>query len=191
MEGTQPVKKKLVGALSGAALLLALTGCSSDDSNDQLDAWAKTVCDQASAQTKKINDANTAITKVDKNGKPADVKAADAAAFQQISEAYKSLADIVSKAGPPPTDNGEVQHKDAVADLNKASAAYASVKTKVDGLDTSDQGKFADGLTAASAEADTANKTAETALNTLRKGEVGQAMADQPGCKTGATPSAT
>ncbi|MEU3465823.1 small secreted protein [Streptomyces sp. NPDC006733] len=191
MEGTQPVKKKLVGALSGAALLLALTGCGSDDSNDKLDAWAKTVCDQASAQTKQINDANTAITKVDKNGKPADVKAADSAAFQQISEAYKALADIVSKAGAPPVDDGATQQKNTVADLNKASAAYASVKTKVDGLDTTDQGKFADGLTAASAEADAANKTAESALNTLRQGEVGKAMANQAGCKAPASPSAT
>ncbi|MDF9814661.1 small secreted protein [Streptomyces sp. SPB162] len=185
------MKKKLVGALSGAALLLALTGCGSDDSNDKLDAWAKTVCDQASAQTKQINDANTAITKVDKNGKPADVKAADSEAFQQISEAYKSLADIVSKAGAPPIDNGAAQQKDTVADLAKASAAYAAVKTKVDGLDTADQGKFADGLTAASEQADTANKTAESALNTLRKGEVGKAMANQTGCKTPAAPSAS
>ncbi|MCM2427125.1 small secreted protein [Streptomyces sp. RKAG337] len=191
MEGTQPVKKKLVGVLSGAALLLALTGCSSDDSNDKLDAWAKTVCDQASAQTKKINDANTAITKVDKNGKPADVKAADSAAFQQISQAYASLAVIVGKAGAPPVDNGTEQQKNAVADLTKASVAYAAVKTTVDKLDTADQAKFADGLTVASAAADKANKTAETALNTLREGEVGKAMANQPGCKTGASPSAT
>ncbi|MDJ0374844.1 small secreted protein [Streptomyces sp. H10-C2] len=186
------MNKKLLAALSGAALLLALSGCSSDNSNKKLDAWAKTVCDQASAQTKKINDANTAITKVDKNGKPADVKAADSAAFQQISDAYKSLADIVSKAGAPPVDKGADQQKNSIADLTKASAAYAAVKSKVDGLDAGDQAKFADGLTAASVEADKANKTAEAALNTLRNGDVGKAMSSQQGCQqTGASPSKT
>ena len=87
-EGTQPVKvnNKLWAALSGAVALLALSSlsacCGSDDTGKKLDAWAKGVCDQAAAQTKKINDANTAITKVDSAASPQDVKAADAAAFQ-------------------------------------------------------------------------------------------------------------
>lgn len=46
MEGTNPVNKKLAAALSGGAVLvLALSGCSSDDGNKELDAWAKQVCD--------------------------------------------------------------------------------------------------------------------------------------------------
>ena len=44
MEGTNPVNKKLVAALSGgAALVLALTGCSEDNSK-KLNNWAKTFC---------------------------------------------------------------------------------------------------------------------------------------------------
>ena len=40
-EGTKPVNKKLAAALSGGAvLILALTGCTSEEGNKELDAWA-------------------------------------------------------------------------------------------------------------------------------------------------------
>ncbi|MEV6013148.1 small secreted protein [Streptomyces sp. NPDC051976] len=193
MEGTDPVKlnKKFLAALSGAALLLTLAGCS-DDSNKKLDNWAQGVCDQAAAQTKKINDANTAITQVNGNGKPQDVKSADSAAFQSISEAYKSLADIVSKAGAPPVDDGAKIQQDAVSDLNGLSTEYATLKKQVDGLDTSDQGKFADGLKGVSDSLAKVSKNGEQALDTLRQGDVGKAMAKQPGCKqASSSPSAS
>ena len=62
MEGTKPVNKKLAAALSGGAVLvLALSGCSSDDGNDKLDSWAKQVCDAVKPQAQKIEDANAAI----------------------------------------------------------------------------------------------------------------------------------
>ena len=42
-EGTKPVNKKLAAALSGGAvLILALTGCTSEEGNKERDAWAKT-----------------------------------------------------------------------------------------------------------------------------------------------------
>lgn len=194
MEGTHPVNvnKKLAAALSGAVMLLAVTGCSSDDSGKKLDTWAKGVCDQAAAQTKKINDANTAITQVNSNGKPQDVKSADSAAFQSISEAYKSLADIVDKAGAPPVKDGAKIQQDAVSDLNSLSTEYGTLKKQVDGLDTSDQAKFADGLKGVSDSLGKVSKNGEQALDTLRQGDVGGAMAKQPGCKqAGASSSAS
>ncbi|MFF7159335.1 small secreted protein [Streptomyces sp. NPDC008139] len=189
------VNKKLLAALSGAVMLLALSGCS-DDSNKKLDNWAKGVCDQAAAQTKKINDANTAITQVNSNGKPQDVKSADSAAFQSISEAYKSLADIVSKAGAPPVKDGAKIQQDAVNDLNGLSTQYGTLKKQVDGLDTSDQGKFADGLKGVSNSLGKVSQNGEQALDSLRQGDVGKAMAKQPGCKqasgsSSASPSAS
>ena len=49
-EGTHPVNKKLMAVTTGAATLtLALAGCSSS-SNDKVDKYAKSVCDQVQPQ---------------------------------------------------------------------------------------------------------------------------------------------
>lgn len=185
------MKKTLSVALSGAALLLTLSACG-DDSGKKLDDWAKGVCDQAAVQTKKINDANTAISKVNSAGKPEDVQKADAQAFDQISAAYKQLAVIVTTADAPPVDNGDQIKKDAVGDLTKLSTAYGTLKKQVDALNTADQGKFADGLKAVSVELGKVSKTGDQALDSLRQGDVGKAMSQQPGCRQGGgTPSVT
>ncbi|MGW4240244.1 small secreted protein, partial [Streptomyces sp. NPDC004749] len=42
LEGTKPVNKKLVAALSGGAVvLMALSGCGGDDSETKTNDWAK------------------------------------------------------------------------------------------------------------------------------------------------------
>jgi len=186
MEGTHPVKvnNRLLVALSGAtAVLLAVSGCS-DDTGKKRDEWAKGVCDQAATQIKKINDANTAISQVDSGGTPQDVKTADAAAFQSISDAYKSLSGIFSTAGPAPGgDEGTTFQQNAVSVFSALSTQYASLKEQVDGLVTSDQSKFADGLQTVS---DSLNKTttaAQASLSTLQQGDTGKALAKQPGCQ--------
>ncbi|MDX3097524.1 small secreted protein [Streptomyces sp. ME01-24h] len=185
------MKNKLATALSVTAVILAtgsLSGCG--DGNKELDAWAKTVCDQAAAQVKKINDANTDISNTPSDAKPQEVKSADSAAFGQISDAYKALAGIVGKAGDPPVDNGAGLKKDAVGDLNSLGTAYANLRQQVEALPVSDQAKFADGLKGVSDNLAKVSKSGEQALDTLRRGEVGQAMAKQPGCQdTGASPS--
>lgn len=178
------VNEKLLVALSGAALLLALSGCSSDDSGKKLDAWAKGVCDQAVTQTKKIVDANQAISKVDSGGKPKDVQSADAADFQSISDAYKSLAGIFSTAGAAPGgDTGTKFQLNAVSVFSNLSAQYAGLKKQVDGLDTSDQGKFADGLKGVSDSLTQITTNGDKSLNALRQGDEGNALAKQPGCQ--------
>jgi hypothetical protein len=181
------VKTKLTAALSGAALIVtmgSLAGCG--DGNAKLKNWAKGVCDRASVQIKKINAANTAITQVDSAGRSADVQKADAAAFQQISDAYKALGGIVGRAGNPPVEKGGAALRtESVNNLNQLSAAYADLRKQVDALDTKDQGKFADGLQTVSDYLGKVSKSGERALDTLRKGEVGQAMAEQPGCRNG------
>ncbi|MZF91083.1 oligoendopeptidase F family protein [Streptomyces sp. SID5643] len=191
MEGTKPVNKKLAAALSGGAVLvLALSGCGGDDSNEKLDSWAKQVCDAVQPQAKKIESANAAIQKeTSDNSTPEDVQKTDAQAFQDMSDAYKAIGTAVNKAGAPDVENGEKKQQDAVKELNSISASYASLKKQVDGLDTKDQGKFADGLKDIATELDKLSQSGNNALKNLEEGEVGQAMAKQSSCKA-ATASA-
>ncbi|WP_225637887.1 small secreted protein [Streptomyces solaniscabiei] len=191
MEGTNPVNKKLAAALSGGAVLvLALTGCSSDDGNDKLDSWAKQVCDGVQPQAKKIEAANAAIQKeTSDNSTPEQVQKTDAKAFQDMSDAYKAMAGTVQNAGAPDVDDGEKKQQDAVKELNGLSASYASLKKQVEALDTKDQAKFADGLKDVATELNKLSKSGSDALKTLEEGDVGKAMTQQPSC-TSATPSA-
>ncbi|MGP4047143.1 small secreted protein [Streptomyces sp. 2A115] len=194
MEGTNPVNKKLAAALSGGAVLvLALSGCSSDDSSDKLNSWAKQVCDAVQPQAKKIEAANTAIQKqTSDNSTPEDVQKTDAKAFQDMSDAYKAIGAAVTKAGAPDVDNGEKKKTDAVKELDDISASYAGLKKQVDGLDTKDQAKFADGLKGIATQLDKLSQSGNDALSKLEEGDVGKAMAKQESCKSAsASPSAT
>ncbi|MEU9894285.1 small secreted protein [Streptomyces phaeochromogenes] len=194
MEGTNPVNKKLAAALSGGAVLvLALSGCSSDDSSDKLNSWAKQVCDAVQPQAVKIEAANTAIQKqTSDNSTPADVQKTDSKAFQDMSDAYKAIGAAVDKAGAPDVDNGEKKQKDAVTELNTISSSYAGLKKQVDELDTKDQAKFADGLKGIATELDKLSQSGNDALKKLEEGDVGKAMAKQESCKSASTsPSAS
>ncbi|MFI9171025.1 small secreted protein [Streptomyces lincolnensis] len=194
MEGTNPVNKKLAAALSGGAVLvLALSGCSSDDSSEKLNSWAKDVCDAVQPQAKKIAAANAAIQKeTSDNSTPEQVRKTDAQAFQDMSDAYKAIGAAVTKAGAPDVENGEKKQQDAVKELNGLSTSYASLKAQVDKLDTKDQAKFADGLKDIATSLDKLSQTGNDALKTLEEGDVGKAMAKQESCKSASsTPSAT
>ncbi|MCX5605338.1 small secreted protein [Streptomyces phaeochromogenes] len=194
MEGTNPVNKKLAAALSGGAVLvLALSGCSSDDSSDKLNSWAKQVCDAVQPQAVKIEAANTAIQKqTSDNSTPADVQKTDSKAFQDMSDAYKAIGAAVDKAGAPDVDDGEKKQKDAVTELNTISSSYAGLKKQVDDLDTKDQAKFADGLKGIATELDKLSQSGNDALKKLEEGDVGKAMAKQESCKSASTsPSAS
>ena len=179
---------RLGTALSCAVALLALSSlsaCSSDDTGKKLDAWAKGVCDQAAAQLQKINDANIALSKVNSGGKPADVQAADSASFQQSSDAYKALAGIFSQAGAAPGDKGDEFQQKAVTNFTTLSSQYASLKKQVDGLDTSNQNKFAEGVAGLSDSFKQVVTDGEKALSAVRQGKQGEALAKQPGCQSG------
>ncbi len=184
MEGTDPVNKKVATALSGGAVLaLALTGCS-DDSGKETEAWAKKVCDKVQPEVKKIQEANTSINEASKEKSSSEeVKKTDAAAFDKISGAYKSLAGAVDQAGPPPVDDGEKLHQDAVKELRTISSKYGQLRKTVEGLDTKDQAKFAEGLQGVATKLDALGKSGDKALSKLQSGDVGKAMAEQEGCK--------
>ncbi|MET9291641.1 small secreted protein [Streptomyces sp. NPDC003077] len=179
------MNKKLVAALSGgAALMLALTGCSDDDQGKKNDDWAKKFCDPAQAQFKRIQDANAAMQSADAgNMESKKVQQTDSQAFGQISGAYAELAKALDQAGPPPVDGGDKSQKDAVQELNSLSKGYADLKKKVDGLDTKDKLKFADGLRTLSNGINKLNEQSEAAFRKLEAGDVGKAMARQKGCQ--------
>jgi hypothetical protein len=192
MEGTKPVNKKLAAALSGGAVLvLALSGCTGDDGNEELEAWAKQVCDELRVQARSIKAANAAIQeKTSDNSTPAEVQQADSKAFQDIADAYKAIGGIITKAGPPNVEDGKKKQRDAVKELNAISASYASLKKQVDALNTKDQAKFAAGLKDVAAEMKKLGKTGSDALKALEEGEVGQAMAKQQSCKSASASAA-
>ncbi|MEV6318020.1 small secreted protein [Streptomyces sp. NPDC051776] len=181
---------KLVAALSGgAALLLALSGCIDD--NSKVDGYAKKVCDEVQPQLKKITNANESITSTAADGKPADIKKADSAAFQEISAAYAAMSDSVENAGVPPVDGGERVQKDAVKELDATSKAYADLKRAVDKLKTNDQGDFAEGLKGVAEELGKVNKVGDDAIKKLQSGEIGKSMSTQSGCRRPASATPT
>ncbi|MFE5893200.1 small secreted protein [Streptomyces sp. NPDC002285] len=192
------MNKKLTAALSGGAvLLLALTGCTSDEGNPELDAWAKKVCDAVPAQNAKISAAYVAITKAakDTTSTPKELQKADSEAFQDLADGYKARASLISNAGAPPgVEDGAKVQQDVVKKLTALSAAYGDLKKRVDGLDTKNQAKFASGLKDVSAEmkqVETQRKSAVTALKTLESGDTKKALTSQKGCKQAAAVTAS
>ncbi|MFJ6100701.1 small secreted protein [Streptomyces sp. NPDC092359] len=177
------MNKKLAAALSGGAVLvLALSGCS-DDEGDKVGDWAKTFCDQAKPQIQKRADAHQIIISTAADSKPAEIQAADSKAFQDIADADRALAKAVESAGAPPVENGEKVKQDAIKELNATAAAYEGLKKQVDALDPSNQQKFADGLQGVADGLTKIEKMDQAALSKLEEGELGQAMAKQPGCQ--------
>ncbi|MFE0650216.1 small secreted protein [Streptomyces sp. NPDC059534] len=177
------MNKKLAAALSGGAVLvLALSGCS-DDEGDKVGDWAKTFCDQAKPQIQKRADAHQIIISTAADSKPAEIQAADSKAFQDIADADRALAKAVEAAGAPPVENGEKVQQDAIKELNATAVAYEGLKKQVDALDPTNQQKFADGLQGVADGLTKIEKMDQNALSKLEEGELGQAMAKQPGCQ--------
>jgi hypothetical protein len=183
------VIKKLSAALCCAAIAtLALAGCG-NDAQAKTDAYAKKVCDEVKPQQQNIQAATASIASVSGADTPKQVQQTDSAAFGKIAAAYQALGSAVQKAGASPVANGSALQKNAVRQLDNIAASYANLKQTVDGLDTSDQGKFAQGLKAVSDQLGTLTKSSGDALNQLQAGDVGKAMAKQPGCQKAGAPT--
>ncbi|WP_329021688.1 small secreted protein [Streptomyces sp. NBC_00690] len=175
-------KKLAVALTSSAVLVLALSGCSSDEDKFTVDDWAKKYCDAAQPQIKKRVDAEQLIRSTASDGKPADIQSADSKAFQDLSDADKGHAAALRAAGTPPVDGGEELVKSAAAEFDAESTAYLNLKKQVDALDVQNQQNFADGLKPI-AEGLAKIEVNQSARQKLRSGETGTAMAKQPGCK--------
>ncbi|GGO89334.1 small secreted protein [Wenjunlia tyrosinilytica] len=185
------MKKKLAAALTGAALAaLALTGCGGDDSGKKRDNWAKDVCDSVRNPFDSAQQALADIGQVKPDEKPEALKKRLTSDMDRVAKAYDQLAAGVNSAGAPPVDNGATLQKNAVQDLNDSSKAYRDLQKKVAALDTKDQSKFADGLNDLGTETETLGKKGSAGLDKLQAGDLGKAMAKQPGCKASG-PSST
>jgi hypothetical protein len=184
------VNSKSAAALSaGVVLVLTLSGCT--DKKNGLDAWAKTVCDAVQPQAQKIRSANTAMQQVtsDSSSKPEQIRQSDSKAFADMSEAYQAIGAAVNQAGPPPVNGGDHRQQDAVQALKGTARSYADLKKQVDGLNTKDQSKFADGLHGVAARLSKTITSGDQALKQLEQGDAGKAMGKQASCKTAAATS--
>ncbi|WP_151773391.1 small secreted protein [Streptomyces abyssomicinicus] len=180
------MKKRLATALAGgAALMLALSGCG-DDNSEELNAWAKKVCDGVQPQAARIQAANASIQEESSDkAPPKDVKETDSKAFQEMSDAYRKIGSVIDQAGPPAVENGEKKQQDAVKELNSIADSYADLKKQVDKLKTDDQAEFADGLKEVGTQLQKLSGSGSDALKRLEEGEVGEAMRGQASCKAG------
>ena len=196
MEGTNPVNKKLAAALSGGAVLvLALSGCSSDDSDNKAERLGQAGLRRGAAAGARRSRPPTPRSRSETSdnskpaGRPEDRLGGLPGHVRRLQgDRYRRG----QGAGPPPVDDGEKKQQEAVKELNTISASYADLKKQVDGLDTKDQAKFADGLKGVADQLDKLSQSGDDALKKLQAGDVGKAMAKQESCKSASTsPSAS
>ncbi|MGV9311232.1 small secreted protein [Streptomyces sp. NPDC003691] len=177
------MNKKLAAALSGGAVLvLALSGCSSDEKSNPVDDWARKYCDQVKTQFKIKAEADQLIAVTAIDGKPADLQAADSKAFQDLANVNKALAAAFRTVGTTPVEDDEQLVRAAAAEREASAAFYLDLKKQVDALDAADQQKFADGLMVVS-EGFAKAEANEKAWNKLRASETGKAMGKFQGCQ--------
>ncbi|MEV6727785.1 MULTISPECIES: small secreted protein [unclassified Streptomyces] len=187
------MNKKFAAAVSGAAvLMLVLSGCGGDETDNKAGAWAKKVCDKWQPELKKIETASTDIKRVaTQSSQPDEVKTTDSAAFGTMSESYKAMGTALQGAGVPPVKDGQTTQATAIKSFEETSKGYADLKTKMDGLDPQDKTKFAAGLKEVAGGLEAASKGGKDALNTLKSGGLDKAMNSQKGCQVAApSPSA-
>jgi hypothetical protein len=175
----------LAFVLSLSLSLAACMGGGGDDGSEETEAWARQVCNEMRPHVKRIQSANAAITKAsESDAAPKELQEADSAAFQDVSEAYAALAETVQRAGDPPVEEGPRLRRNAVTELNDISDSYAELQETIDGLDTSDQGAFAEGLGDIADRLGRLSESSDQALRDLQEGELGEAMAQQRGCQS-------
>ncbi|WP_431679379.1 hypothetical protein [Kitasatospora sp. KL5] len=181
-------KRLLTVPALGALLAFGAVACS-DDNTKQLDGWAKGVCDAAQSPIAQSRSALADIAKVTPGEAPLDLQKRLSADLAALAKANQGLADAVDKAGAPKSDNGEAARTDAVNELRKASQGYVDAQKKLDGLATTDQARFADGLRSVGDQVQQLAQLSTQGLNRLQTGEAGDAIKRQSGCKANAAPA--
>jgi len=184
------VKKRLltVSAL-GALLAFGAVACSGDNT-EELNGWAKGVCDAAQDPVAKSRTALADTGNVKDGEAPADLQKRLSADLAVLATTNQQLADAVDKAGAPKVDDGGKLQQDAVGELRKAAQGYVDAQKKLEGLPSADQAKFADGLRSVGDQVQQLAQLSTQALNRLQSGELGEAIKKQPGCKAGTAPAA-
>ncbi|MFJ6212289.1 small secreted protein [Streptomyces sp. NPDC092296] len=181
------MKIKLL-ALPVAGALLAFGAAACSDNSEQLDAWAKSVCDAAQDPIAQANSALADTGRVQQGESPAQLRKRLSGDIAVLGRANQQIAASVDKAGAPKVDGGAGLQQQAVAELGKAATGYQDVQRKVDALPTDDQARFADGLKSVGDQVQQLAELSSSAIAKLQTGDLGQAIAKQPGCRT-ASPS--
>lgn len=182
-------KKWLRLAAPAALIALGATACSSGN-GAKLDAWAKTVCGGLQAPVQQSNTARADTGAVRSGESPKALQARLAADFGTLAAANTSIAQAVQQAGAPATDNGAQTQADAVTELNQAAGGYTKVQQTIQALPSGDQAKFAAGLKGVSDQVQQLAELSTAALQKLQTGDMGTALAKQPGCKSVSTTAA-
>ncbi|MFJ3962504.1 small secreted protein [Streptomyces sp. NPDC090036] len=182
------MNKKLATTLSGGAvLMLALSGCGGDETDQKASAWAKKVCDQWQPELKKIEASNAEIKRVaSESVKPEEVQKADSAAFATMTESYKAMGAALQSAGVPPFKNGAATQEAAAKGFESTSKGYADLKAKMDALDPQDKAKFADGLKEVAGGLQEVTKGGQSVLDQLHAGGLDKSINSQKGCQVAA-----
>ncbi|WP_371480747.1 small secreted protein [Kitasatospora sp. NBC_00315] len=175
-------KRQLAVPALGALLALGAVGCGGDNSAQQ-NAWATGVCDAAKDPIAQAQAALGDTGQVKAAEVPADLQKRLSADVARLAKTNQQIAEAIDKAGAPKVDNGAGLQKDAVDELNRAAQGYLDVQKKLDALPTTDQAKFADGLRSVGDQVQQLATLSTQAQNKLQTGELGAAMAKQPGCK--------
>ncbi len=177
-------------AIPAVLLAFGATACSSDNTK-QLDTWATSLCGGMQSPVQQANAALADAGLVKPGETPAALQTRLATDFGTLATSNTQIAQAVQKAGVPPVDNGAQTQASAVSELNQAAGGYTSVQQAVSALPVNDQAKFAAGLKGVGDKVQQLAELSTSALQQLQSGNLGTALAKQPGCKSvSASPSA-
>lgn len=174
-------------ALPAAGALLAFGAVACSDNSEQLNSWAGSVCSAAKGPIAQAAAALADTGRVSEGEDPDQLRKRLSGDIAVLGQANRQIAAAVDKAGAPEVDHGADLQKQAVGELGEAAAGYQDVQHKVDSLATGDQAKFADGLKSVGDQVQQLAQLSSTAIARLQDGDLGQAIAKQPGCRTAST----
>ncbi|MFC1418187.1 small secreted protein [Streptacidiphilus cavernicola] len=185
-------------AAPAALVAFGATACGSGN-GPAVDAWAKTLCQGMQSPVQQSNTALADTGAVKTGESPKALQTRLAADFGTLATANTQIAQAVQKAGAPKVDNGAQLQADALSELDQAAGGYTQAQKSVQGLVVTDQAKFAAGLKGVGDQVQRLAELSTAALQKLQTGDLGTALAKQPGCKsvpgtgagTGTTASAT
>ncbi|BFV58446.1 hypothetical protein KCMC57_up35500 [Kitasatospora sp. CMC57] len=167
----------------GLLLAAAAVGCGGGNDTAALDSWAKKVCDSVQAPIGQSQTALADTAKVVPGEAPPELQQRLATDLGVLAATDQQLADAISKAGAPKTEGGATVQQGAVDELKKASQGYLEVQQKLTALPNTEQAKFADGLRSIGDQIQRLAQQSTAALTKVQSGELGTALAKQPGCK--------
>lgn len=176
-------RRLLALPLLGALLATGAAACSSDNSA-ALGNWATQVCNGLRGPVTQSQDAMRDTGLVNSGEAPTDLQKRLATDLGSLGTATQQIADAIDKAGAPKVDNGAGLQKDAVNELRQAAQGYQDVQKKLAALPTDDQAKFADGLKSIGDQVQQLSTLSTGALGKVQTGDLGTALAKQPGCKS-------